>query len=328
MGKGIETNNENGSLVPEEDFEYEKQLAEEERRKREQAEERTRQREEELRRKRRAEREARDRRIAQDRLDLIKMKQGIADESETIEEVHTEHRELHGKEKLVNIWYHDKMWIILGTFLFVVVAFLVYDTVTRVQADLNVLLICDNALASEQSCELLAQRIERYTPDLNGDGQVDVTVISCPMNDQKYDQYYTNNSQKFFANLQQGRMIMVITDDNTDPDLQALMVDDLAEAIPGNRYIDERGLSLDMAFLARELKCENMPKGVHLCLRRPVNTLDDKIEKMQANYDINLEVLKALAEDLQKEADESGDKGIQNSSEAAAPESSEAEDSK
>ena len=310
MGKGIETNNEKGELIPDEDYEYEKQLADEERRKREEAEERARQREEELRRREREQREARDRRIAQERLELIKMKQGIADESETIKEVHEEHRELHGMEKIANIWYHDKMWIILGVFLFIVVAFLVIDTVTRVKADLNVLLICDNALSSEFSCQKLEERIAKYTPDLNGDGKVAVTVISCPLNDQKYDQYYNTNSQKFFANLQQGRMIMVITDDNTDPDLQALMSDDLAEAIPDNRYIDERGLSLDMEFLARELECENMPKGVHLCLRRPVNTLDDSLEKMQANYDINLEILKNMANDLQAEADSLGDKGI------------------
>ena len=310
MAKGIETGDENGKLVPEDDYEYEKKLAEEERRKREESEEELQKREEEAKRRARDEEKARERRIAQERLELIKMKQGIADEDETIEEVHEVHEELHGLKKLENIWYHDKLWIIMGAFVLFVVGFLTYDTVTRVNPDLELLLICDNQLQANQSCELLARRIEKYTPDLNGDGKIKVTVISCALNPDKYDQFYTINSQKFYANLQQGQIIMVVTDSALDPDLNELFTTDLPNEIEGNRYIDEQGLHLDFGFLAEELNCAAMPNDVYIRMRAPIKTLSDSQEKMQSCYDTALEIMKAMANDLQAQADESSDKGL------------------
>ena len=310
MAKGIETEGENGDLIPEEDYEYEKQLADEERHKREEAEQKERDRAEEIkRRKREAERE-RERKIAQDRLDLMKMKQGIADESETIKEVHEEHRELHGKEKLQNIWYHDKHWIIMGIFIFLVVVFLVYDTLSRVQPDLELLLICDNPLQADSCCTKLGERIERYTPDLNEDGKIKVSVISCAMNSEKYDQLHTINSQKFFANIQQGRIIMVISDSMVDNEVGEIFTDALPQQIPGNRYVDTEGFHLDFGFLAEELGCPGMPNDVYIRMRRPTKTLSDSEELMQKNYDTCLEVLKAMAADMQAEADACGDKGL------------------
>lgn len=317
MAKGIETEGENGNLIPDEDFEYEKKLADEERKKREEAEQKELDREAEIkRRKREAERE-RERKIAQDRLDLMKMKQGIADESETIKEVHEEQRELHGMEKLKNIWYHDKMWILMGLFVFFVVAFIVYDTVTRVQPDLELLLICDNAVQADSCCVKLGERIERYTPDLNGDGKIKVSVVSCPMNEEKYDQYYTINSQKFFANLQQGRIMMIVTDSKIDKDIEEIFTDALPEQIPGNRYVDEKGFNLNFGFLATEIGCPGMPNDVYIRMREPIDTLSDSIELMQKNYDTCLGVLKAMADDMQAEADACGDKGLPGREEAA-----------
>ena len=77
MGKGIETEGENGQLIPDEDYEYEKKLADEERQKRETEEEKLRQAEEEKKRRQREAERARERQIAQDRLDLMKMKAGV-----------------------------------------------------------------------------------------------------------------------------------------------------------------------------------------------------------------------------------------------------------
>lgn len=310
MAKGIETEGENGKLVPDEDFEYEKKLAEEERKKREAEEEKIRRAEEEkARRKREAER-ARERQIAQDRLDLMKMKQGIADESETIEEVHETYEQPTGIKKLQNIWYHDKTWIILGFFIVAIISFITIDTILRVKPDVELLLICDNSLQSDSCCNLLAQRIEKYTPDLNGDGKVKVSVISCAMNSEKYDQIYAINSQKFFANIQEGEIIMVIADSEVAEDVNDIFTPDLPNEIPNNRYVDEKGLSLNFGFLADELQCPGMPNDVYLRLRFPMKTFGDSEEKMQKNYDICLEIVKAMAADLQAEADSTGDKGL------------------
>lgn len=310
MGKGIETGKGEKDFIPDEDFEYERGLAEEERRRQEEAEEKRLEIEHERILREKKAREARDRRIAQDKLDLMKMKAGIATEEEEIKEVHEEKRELHGMEKAANFWYHEKMWIILGTFFALVLGFIIYDLATKVDPDIEILLICDNVLQNDESAKLLEKRIEQYTPDLNSDGKVYVQVIICPLNDQKYNTLYQTNSQKFFANLQQDRIIMVLTDSNTDPDLQALMTTDLSLEIPDNPYIDDKGLSLNFGFLADELKAPALPNDIHLCMRRPVNTLDGSVEEMQANFDKNLEILTDLANALAQEAKEKNDQGL------------------
>lgn len=310
MSKGINNETEDGRLLPDEDEEYERELAEQERKKREEMEQARLKIAEEKRRRQKLEREERDRRIAQDKLDLIKMKAGIAEGDEVIREVHEEKRELHGMEKVANFFYHEKWWIILAIFGMAVLIFMIVDAVNQVKPDLEILMICDNALGSDNSRELLEDKLEQYITDRNGDGEVSVQIINCALNDYKHDMIYNNNSQKFFANIQQGQIIMVLTDSNTDPDFQALMVSDLPEKLPDNEYIDEQGLSLNFGFLADELECEFLPNDIHLCMRRPVSTLDGTIEEMQENFDEDFELFKLIAEGLTEQAKKSNDKGL------------------
>lgn len=310
MGKGINTETEDGKLLPDEDLEFEKELIEQERKKQQEMLENRRRIAAEKRLREKQEREERDRRIAHDRLELAKMKAGIADEDEMIKEEHEEARVLSFGEKVANFWYHEKMWIILGFFGVCVLTFMIVDAVTRVKPDLEILLICDNALALDDQRYLFEDKLEQYIPDRNGDGKVSVSIINCALNDQKVDMTYNNNSQKFYANIQQGQIIMVITDSNTDPDLQALMTNVLPEQFPDNKYIDEYGLSLNFGFLADELDCDNLPNDIHLCMRRPVSTLDGTIEDMQENYDKDMELFTAIADGLAQQAEESHDKGL------------------
>ncbi|MCR5143461.1 MAG: hypothetical protein K6C68_13230 [Ruminococcus sp.] len=310
MSKGINTEVENGELLPDDDLEFEREYAEQQRKRQQEIIENRRRIAEEKRKREKQEREERDRRIAQDKLDLVKMKAGIADEQETIKEKHEEERVLSFGEKAANFWYHEKMWIILALFAAAVVTFMIIDTVRREKPDLEILLICDNALALDDQRVLLEDKLEQYVPDRNGDGKVCVSILNCALNENKIDIQYNNNSQKFYANLQQGSIIMVITDSNTDPDLQALMVNDLPDRFPDNKYVDEDGLSLNFGFLADELQCEKLPNDIHLCMRRPVSTLDGNIEDMQKNFDEDLEVFTAIAEGLAEQASASGDKGL------------------
>ncbi|MBQ1536945.1 MAG: hypothetical protein IIZ73_01340 [Ruminococcus sp.] len=310
MSKGINTEVENGELLPDDDLEFEREYAEQQRKRQQEIIENRRRIAEEKRKREKQEREERDRRIAQDKLDLVKMKAGIADEQETIKEEHEEERVLSFGEKAANFWYHEKMWIILALFAAAVVTFMIIDAVRREKPDLEILLICDNALALDDQRVLLEDKLEQYVPDRNGDGKVCVSILNCALNENKIDIQYNNNSQKFYANLQQGSIIMVITDSNTDPDLQALMVNDLPDRFPDNKYVDEDGLSLNFGFLADELQCEKLPNDIHLCMRRPVSTLDGSIEDMQKNFDEDLEVFAAIAEGLAEQASESGDKGL------------------
>ncbi len=304
----IYTDGENGSLVPDEDEEFERKLAEEENARRAELEQKRLEREKERVRRQKEAQKQRDAAIAKDKLDLMKMKAGIAEENEQIKEEHTEKRQLTFKERIANFWYHDKVWICLGTFLAAVAAFLIYDTATRVQPDLQIMLIADDGL--DYYSAALEEIFESVAEDTNGDGKVYVQIMNMPLDSAQYDQIHVANNSKFLANLQQGQIILAITDSNTDEDIQQIFVDDLPERFPDNPYIDEKGLSLNFAFLARELEFKKMPNDLYLRLRRPVNTMDGSLEDMQKNYDEALKYFEKLSDMLYERAKLEDDKGL------------------
>ena len=296
-------------LIPDEDYEYEKKLAEQARERQRALEEAERRAMEERAEYEKQQQKLRDKQIAQDKVELMKLKTGVIEESETIREEHEEKRELHGKERLANFWYHNKIWILFAAFIIGVVGFIVIDEITRVRADMNVMMIANNGLAFRQ--EELEKFFEKYCDDLNGDGQVKVSVMIMPLDpDSKDYQAQQGYQAKFIAQIQLPNDILVITDSNTEPDFMAMFKEDLDKDFPGNKYIDSAGLSFNMKLLADELKFENMPNDVHLSLRTPVTTLGSSIDEMQKNYDQAFVVFERIVNDLTRRATETNDPGL------------------
>ena len=295
-------------LVPDEDYEYEKSRAELERQRQQALEEAEQKAAEEAAAKEREEQRERDRQIAADRLELMKLKSGVIEESETIYEEHEEAPEMTKKQKLANFWYHYKIPVIFAVFLIAVVGFIVYDEVTRVRPDMTIMMIANNGLAyREQEME---EFFEKYVDDLNGDGKINVLVMEVPLDSASNTQMQLGNQNKVVAQMQTGENIMVITDSNTDTMFLNMMKRDLDKDFPGNEYIDIDGLSLNFKFLAEEFKFENMPNDVHLAMRIPIKTLSDSKEKMQENYDEAFVVFKRIVEDLTARARETNDPGL------------------
>ena len=290
-----------GLLEDADDAEYERTLAQQRR----EAEERERQvleqAEAERRERERQEEKERERRLAQERIELMKLKSGVIDESESsIKEEHDQIRELHGFEKVQNFFYHNKVWIIFTIFI---------DAARREKADLTVLMIANNGLETRQ--EELEEFFEKYTDDLDGNGYVHVEVIMIPLNSHSDDYQQQNvNSTKFLAQLQGGESILVITDSNTDEEFKSIMTPELPKEFPNNKYVDDMGMSWNMEIMAKELNFENMPNDIHLSMRAPVKTLGDSKETMQENYDKAFKVFKRIVDDMTEKAVEAGDKGL------------------
>ena len=299
----------NEQLIPDEDYEFEKSLAEEERRKREALERAEQEAEEERRAYEKEQRRLRDKQLAADRIELMKLKSGVIEESETIREIHEEERVLTGKEKIANFFYHNKIWIIFTAFIAAVVIFIVADTLRRVSPDLTIMMIADNGLSFRK--DELEEFFEKYCDDLNGDGKVKVEVMIMPINENSSDyQSQQSYNTKYMAELQEGDVIFVIADSNTDPYYTQVLKTDLGADFPGNAYFDELGFRMDFGFLADELKFEEMPNDVHLCMRTPVKTLGDSKEDMQKNYDTAHEMLERIVNDLTERAAETNDPGL------------------
>ena len=303
-------NIENQNLIPDDDYEYEKKLAEEERSRRLAEEEKLREQAENEKKLERQREKEREKRIAQERLELLQLKNGVIDESQsTIKEEHEEKTKLKGMAWISNFWYHYKYMIIFVSFIAAVVIFITYSEIKRERPDLTILMIADNGLA--QRDKELEEFFEKYTDDTDDNGYVHVSVISVPLSPNSDYQTANANSSKFFAQLQAGDAMIVITDSNTDEEYKNLMDPTLSEDFPGNKYIDELGFSFNSRVMADELKYEYMPNDVHMSIRYPTKTMDLSLEESQENYDKSFVVFKRIVDDITQRCEESNDPGLE-----------------
>lgn len=296
-------------LLTDDDAEYEKGLADIERERQRAVEEAEKKALEEREEQERIDRKRREQQNARDRIELMKLKSGVIEESETIKEEHAEKRVLTRKEKISNFWYHNKFMILFFGFIFAVIAYITISELLRVRPDITVMMIADNGLQYRQ--EELENFFEKYVDDLNDDGKVKVSVMIIPLNNNNLnDQGQQANQTKFMAQIQIPDNIMVLTDSNIEKGLVEIFKKDLSKDFPGNKYIDEMGLSLNFGFLAQDLKFENMPYDIHLSLREPTETFRDKKEVMDENYRTAFVIFKRITEDLTKRAEELNDQGL------------------
>jgi len=298
------------NLVDEDDYEYEKKLAEQERERRQKLEEEKLAREQQKVQSERQAQKERDRKIAQDRLELLQLKNGvIGEEDATIKEEHSEAVKLTGTAWLSNFWYHNKFIILFITFIVAVVAFITYSEITRERADLTVMMIADNGLAQRQ--DELEEFFEKYTDDIDGNGYVHVAVLCIPISDRLDYQSLDANTSKFVTQIQAGDAMIVITDSNTDEEYKALMDATLQEDFPGNKYVDELGFSFNSKVMAEELKYEYMPNDVHMSIRFPAASMNIKLEESQENFDTSFKVFKRIVEDVTQKCEETDDPGLE-----------------
>lgn len=142
-----------------------------------------------------------------DKRELLKLKQGLIEESETIhEEKRPEKYEIHGgKAKVSNFFYHYKWHVIVIAFFALVLTFLIYTTVTREQKDIRVLLTSnDRSVASSMyfKTEKIELAIEQYCPDFDKNGNIHAEVYYIDMvADEDTASYYMSNQAKFYGEI-------------------------------------------------------------------------------------------------------------------------------
>ena len=119
-------------------------------------------------------------------------------------------------EKLKNIWYHDKYFIIGGLLACIIIVIMVAQCVKKVNPDLQIVVFTYTPI-SDESCENISKFAEKHCEDINGDGEVHVQVVNCSFNIDGNDvQYRYTMMQKM-----QGIMVadenalLFITDDES-----------------------------------------------------------------------------------------------------------------
>ena len=210
-----------------------------------------------------------------DKRELLKLKQGLIDESETIHEEEKPKYELHGFKKVENFFYHYKWHVIASVFFIAVAVFLLTSLFQKKQGDMRVLVVTKDAqIASEImfKTEELRQALELYCPDYDDNGYIYVDVYNIDLSENPDPQYSLAQVTKSTSEIMYGEAQMFIVDTAgaeaiTDGNLSQFI--DLSELYPDTPYIDKQFLHIkDTAFASDAQYFAACPDDLYIAVRR------------------------------------------------------------
>ena len=180
-----------------------------------------------------------------DKRELLKLKQGIIDESESA--IHEEEKpvyEVHGWKRVENFFYHYKWQIAVGIFFAAALTFMLVTTLQKKQGDIRVLMVTkDPATASNVMFKTteFEQAFELYCPDYDDNGYVHVDVFNIDLSDNPDPQYSLASVTKISSEIMYGEAQLFVVDSAasaavTNGDLDQFV--DLGAIYPDVPYID------------------------------------------------------------------------------------------
>jgi len=271
-------NERNENLIPEEDLEYERRLAEEA--KNQPTEEEL---EAEAIRERDISRKSYEKGLNDRKIELMKLRQGVIESSDVVKEEETVEYKLSFKEWLSNVWYRNKWLIVFVVALVFAFSYIVYDQVTTTKPDITVLVLSPDYSLYYRTQEL-EMFLDDYCDDLNGDGEVYVQVYNIST-DYSDPNTVTANQAQIMSQLQSGENVILIADAKTD-----FIMHDFTDEYGDNDRFNELGMRLNCQLVRDALKWEAMNDNVYIGMREPAKLLATSEEDMQENFDVAREM--------------------------------------
>lgn len=184
-----------------------------------------------------------------DKRELLKLKQGLIEESETIKEVSHEKNidyEVKGfGKKLANFFYHYKWHVIVIVFFAALAFFLVYSTLTRVKGDIRILAFASNSDTTSSlyfKTEDISIAFEQYAYDYDENGYVHVDVFYMNMSKNQDSNYYIANQTKLYSEVSLGTAQIYMGD-------REQLLNVLGEQDESKGYVDLSALYPDCPYI-------------------------------------------------------------------------------
>ncbi len=250
--------------------------------------------------------EAYDKRIREEKIELMRLKQGIIEDGESVTETETIHEEpadpkkMPLRKKISNFFYHNKWWLGVGMMITLIVGYLIYDYVTKPNPDIIILVVADNDELGIQSD--LKGYIQGFTEDENDNGKVQASIYYIHYTDNQVTNYSNGTDSKLTTQFQSADGVIVIGDKKLDEfygDKAAEYFCDLEELFPDNPHVSGyKFLLKDTPFAERIGMDPEKAEDLYIALRLPRKLLYCSKGEMEKAVKKDLPVLEKIVDDL------------------------------
>ncbi len=228
------------------------------------------------------------RELQEEKVDLIRLKQGVITDSDKI--FHDEEAPKHYTlwQRIGNWFYHAKWWLGIAVFVGLLGAFLIYDYVTREDPDFRILVLAENPELQADAGSICTY-LESFCPDYNYDGEIHADLVYIPVSENTMEMGGTAaaayNTQ-LYVQFQSDACMLVLADSRAGEYLQPEdMFVSMEQLYPDCPFADGFRLNLDGTnFTELTGQAAVMQPECYLALRIPVENMNSQ-EEMQQAYD-------------------------------------------
>lgn len=199
------------------------------------------------------------------------------------------------KGKWENFWYHYKWTTIIVAFVVIVASVMFYQILSKDDPDYVIVLGTQNSVSDEQT-HRLADELEKYGRDIDGDGKVEVQIE--PISLSGNTQYSMVGKQKLLAHFSAGDVMFYIFDKQSyDENVAALQEADSYQFFSAID-VQANGLENNGTYwnwksdpVRSDPDLSSLPENLYFGVRNVSGTAENK--KSQKLHDDCMDLLKA-----------------------------------
>lgn len=221
-------------------------------------------------------------------LKLKKMQQGELAPEPKPSEVYA--APLSFSDKIKNLWYHNKLAIIIITLLVIVIAALIAQCATKTKYDATVV-VFTYEITGNVNCDKMGEYLKPYCKDINDDGEVNVNVINCSIDGKNDNNDYNFTRRQTAQSLiaTDGSALLFITDDDSYNYLMGL-----SEKVP---LFENEPFEFDedfYEFCIDDSGFYDLPRELQISCRTVKDTAIENTKDVDMHYDQAKSILKEL----------------------------------
>ena len=194
------------------------------------------------------------------------------------------------KEKWDNFWFQYKWHVTAIVAVTVILAVLITQCATRTKSDLEVVYFTYTSALDEQT-DKIAEYIEKYASDINGDGAVNVQVINCSFTDNSGNVQYKNTMLTKLQSLIAGdqNALLYITDEKSYKYLSGIS--------DGEGIFEGEPLKFgeDFYSFTKTDNFGNLPEGLGISCRRVSDTVLENKKNVDKVYEESLSIIEKIS---------------------------------